>query len=248
MSKQSPWIAGINAVAAAIEHDADNVREVLVEAGAKNPRIADIESNAQRKDIDVRRVTQQALDGVAGGLRHQGVAARYAAAKTWDESELSGLVDAAEGKALVLVLDGVQDPHNLGACLRSAAAAGATAVVIPKDKAVQVNATVRKTSAGAADTIPLVRVTNLARALRELQKQGVWIHGLAGEATTPIHKADLTGNVALVLGGEADGLRRLTRETCDHLVNIPMPGGFESLNVSVATGIALFEAVRQRIP
>ena len=160
MSKQSPWIAGINAVAAAIEHDADNVREVLVEAGAKNPRIADIESNAQRKDIDVRRVTQQALDGVAGGLRHQGVAARYAAAKTWDESELSGLVDAAEGKALVLVLDGVQDPHNLGACLRSAAAAGATAVVIPKDKAVQVNATVRKTSAGAADTIPLVRVTN----------------------------------------------------------------------------------------
>ncbi len=231
MSKQSPWIAGINAVAAAIEHDADNVREVLVEAGAKNPRIADIESNAQRKDIDVRRVTQQALDGVAGGLRHQGVAARYAAAKTWDESELSGLVDAAEGKALVLVLDGVQDPHNLGACLRSAAAAGATAVVIPKDKAVQVNATVRKTSAGAADTIPVVRVTNLA-----------------GEATTPIHKADLTGNVALVLGGEADGLRRLTRETCDHLVNIPMPGGFESLNVSVATGIALFEAVRQRIP
>ena len=246
MTKQSPWIAGINAVAAALEHDADNVREVLVEAGAKNPRIADIETEARRKDIDVRRVTQQALDGVAGGLRHQGVAARYAAAKTWDEKDLAELVEAADGKALVLVLDGVQDPHNLGACLRSAAAAGATAVVIPKDKAVQVTATVRKTSAGAADIVPVVRATNLARTLRELQKQGVWIHGLAGDADATIHSLDLTGNVALVMGGEADGLRRLTREYCDHLARIPMPGGFESLNVSVATGIALFEAVRQR--
>ena len=246
MTKQSPWIAGINAVAAALEHDADNVREVLVEAGAKNPRIADIETEARRKDIDVRRVTQQALDGVAGGLRHQGVAARYAAAKTWDEKDLAELVEAADGKALVLVLDGVQDPHNLGACLRSAAAAGATAVVIPKDKAVQVTATVRKTSAGAADIVPVVRATNLARTLRELQKQGVWIHGLAGDAPATIHSLDLTGNVALVMGGEADGLRRLTREYCDHLARIPMPGEFESLNVSVATGIALFEAVRQR--
>jgi 23S rRNA (guanosine2251-2'-O)-methyltransferase len=246
MNKASPWIAGINAVAAALEHDADNVREVLVEAGAKNPRIGDIETEARRKDIDVRRVTQQALDGVAGGLRHQGVAARYAAAKTWDEKDLAQLVEAARGRALVLVLDGVQDPHNLGACLRSAAAAGATAVVIPKDKAVQVTATVRKTSAGAADIVPIVRATNLARTLRELQKQGVWIHGLAGDAEASLYSLDFTGNVALVLGGEADGLRRLTREHCDHLAHIPMPGGFESLNVSVATGVALFEAVRQR--
>ena len=246
MTKQSPWIAGINAVAAALEHDADNVREVLVEAGAKNTRIADIETEARRKDIDVRRVTQQALDGVAGGLRHQGVAARYVAAKTWDEKDLAELVEAANGQALVLVLDGVQDPHNLGACLRSAAAAGATAVVIPKDKAVQVTATVRKTSAGAADIIPVVCATNLARTLRELQKQGVWIHGLAGDADATLYSLDLTGNVALVMGGEADGLRRLTREYCDHLARIPMPGEFESLNVSVATGIALFEAVRQR--
>ncbi|NLG58878.1 MAG: 23S rRNA (guanosine(2251)-2'-O)-methyltransferase RlmB [Gammaproteobacteria bacterium] len=246
MSKQSPWIAGINAVAAALEHDADNVREVLVEAGAKNPRVAEIETEARRKDIDVRRVTQQALDGVAGGLRHQGVAARYVAARTWDEKDLSDLVQAANGQALVLVLDGVQDPHNLGACLRSAAAANATAVVIPKDKAVQVTATVRKTSAGAADIIPVVRATNLARTLRELQKQGVWIHGLAGDADATLYSLDLTGNIALVMGGEADGLRRLTREYCDHLARIPMPGDFESLNVSVATGIALFEAVRQR--
>ena len=246
MSKDSQWIAGINAVASALEHDAENVREVLLEAGARNPRIVEIEGNARRKGIDVRRVAQQALDGVAGGLRHQGAVARYAAAKTWDEHELPGLVEAAGGKALVLVLDGVQDPHNLGACLRSAAAAGVTAVVIPRDKAVQVNATVRKTSAGAADTIPVIRCTNLSRCLRDLQKQGVWIHGLAGDVDASLYALDLTGNVAIVLGGEADGLRRLTREHCDSLVRIPMPGATESLNVSVATGVALFEAVRQR--
>ncbi len=251
MSKQNQWIVGINAVAAAIEHDAEHVREVLVEAGAKNPRIAEIESAARRKDIDVRRVAQQALDGVSGSVRHQGVAARYAAAKTWDEHDLAELVEQAEGKALLLVLDGVQDPHNLGACLRSAAAAGATAVVIPKDKAVQVNATVRKTSAGAADSIPVVRVTNLSRTLADLQKLGVWIYGLVGDAGASFYALDLAGNVALVLGGEADGLRRLTREHCDQLVSIPMPGvaaspGVESLNVSVAAGVTLFEAVRQR--
>ena len=247
MSKSTQWIVGLNAVAAAIEHDADNVREVLLEAGAKNPRIGELETQARRVGIDVRRVNQQALDGVAGGVRHQGAAARYAAVKTWDEHELEGLIEAAQGKALILVLDGVQDPHNLGACLRSAAAAGATAVIIPKDKAVQINATVRKTSAGAADTIPVISATNLARCLRDLQKLGVWIYGLAGEADALLYAIDLRGNVALVMGGEGDGLRRLTREHCDQLVKIPMPGEFESLNVSVATGVALFEVVRQRL-
>lgn len=245
-NKDSQWIVGINAVTAAIEHDAENVREVLLEAGGRNPRITEIEGNARRRGIEVRRVPQQALDGVGGGIRHQGAVARYAAAKTWGEDELSGLVEAAEGRALLLVLDGVQDPHNLGACLRSAAAAGATAVIIPKDKAVQVNATVRKTSAGAADSIPVVRVTNLTRCLRDLQQQGVWIYGLAGDAEASLYALDMTGNIALVLGGEGGGLRRLTREHCDQLVMIPMPGTTESLNVSVATGVALFEAVRQR--
>ena len=263
-NSQKAWIVGINAVAAAVEHDAEHVREVLIEASAKNPRLTEIEENARRKEIDVRRVATNALDGVAGGLRHQGVVARYAAAKTYNEDDLPELIEAAAGKALLLVLDGVQDPHNLGACLRSAAAAGVTAVIIPKDKAVQVNATVRKTSAGAADSIPVVRVTNLARAMRDIQQLGVWIYGLAGEATDSLYKLDLRGNVvgerlegrwnyvALALGGEADGLRRLTREHCDALVTIPMPGiasaspGVESLNVSVATGVVLFEAVRQR--
>ncbi|AVQ06640.1 TPA: 23S rRNA (guanosine(2251)-2'-O)-methyltransferase RlmB [Xanthomonas vasicola pv. zeae] len=247
MSKQNQWIVGVNAVASSVENDADNVREVLIEAGSKNPRLTEIEEQARRKGIDVRRVNTQALDGVGGQVRHQGVAARYAAARLWAENELEGLVEAAEGRALVLILDGVQDPHNLGACLRSAAAAGVTAVVIPKDKSATVNATVRKTSAGAADRIPVVAVTNLARCLRDLQKQGVWLYGLAGEAEASLYSMDLRGNVGLVLGGESDGLRRLTREHCDGLVKIPMPGEIESLNVSVATGVTLFEVVRQRL-
>ncbi|HEX5756022.1 MAG TPA: 23S rRNA (guanosine(2251)-2'-O)-methyltransferase RlmB [Arenimonas sp.] len=240
------WIAGINAVASALEHDSEHVREVLIEAGQKNPRIVEIEERARQLDLPVRKVNAQAIGGVAGDLRHQGVVARYEAAKPTSESELPGLIEAADGRALILVLDGVQDPHNLGACLRSAAAAGVTAVIIPKDKAVQVNATVRKTSAGAADRIPVVSVTNLARTLRAVKEAGVWVYGLDGEATASIHATDLKGNVALVLGSEGEGMRRLTRELCDGLVKIPMPGEMESLNVSVATGVALFEAVRQR--
>ncbi|MFN3841766.1 MAG: 23S rRNA (guanosine(2251)-2'-O)-methyltransferase RlmB [Rehaibacterium terrae] len=240
------WVAGINAVAAALAHDAAHVREVLVEAGAKNPRLAEIERAARDAGIAVRKVNVQALEGAAGGVRHQGVVARYEAARTWDEGELPELIEAAAGRALLLVLDGVQDPHNLGACLRSAAAAGVTAVVIPKDRSAPVNATVRKTSAGAADRLPVVRVTNLARTLRAIRDLGVWAYGLAGEAQGSLYSLDLTGNVALVLGGEGEGLRRLTREHCDGLARIPMPGDMESLNVSVAAGVALFEAVRQR--
>ncbi len=246
MSGKGSWIAGINAVTAALEHDLGNVREVLIEAGGKNPRLVEIEETARRHEISVRRIALQALDGVAGGLRHQGVIARYEAPRQVEESALPGLIEAAGGKALILVLDGVQDPHNLGACLRSAAAAGVTAVIIPKDKAAPINATVRKTSAGAADRIPVISVTNLARTLRTIKDAGVWVYGLDGEAATSIHATDFKGSIALVLGGEGEGMRRLTREHCDGLVRIPMPGEMESLNVSVATGVALFEVVRQR--
>ncbi len=245
-NKRDHWVAGINAVASALEHDVEHVREVLLEAGAKNPRLQEIEETARRRDVPVRRIPLQSLEGIAGGLRHQGAIARYEAPKATDEKDLPALVEAADGRALVLVLDGIQDPHNLGACLRTAAAAGVTAVVIPKDKAAPINATVRKVSAGAADRIPVVSATNLARCLRTLKDLGVWIYGLDGEAPGAIHGIDLTGNVALVMGGEGEGMRRLTRETCDALVRIPMPGEMESLNVSVATGVALFEAVRQR--
>ncbi|HBK55225.1 MAG TPA: 23S rRNA (guanosine(2251)-2'-O)-methyltransferase RlmB [Xanthomonadales bacterium] len=247
MSKgQTQWIAGINAVASALEHDPDSVVEVLVEAGGRNPRLTEIEEKARRCEVDVRRVAVQALDGAAGGVRHQGVVARYRGPTARDEDDLPELIAAAEGRALLLVLDGITDPHNLGACLRSAAAAGVTAVVIPKDRSAPLNATVRKTSSGAADRVPVIRATNLARCLSGLRDFGVWVYGLDGESRTSLYSLDLAGSIALVVGAEGEGLRRLTRERCDGLAQIPMPGAMESLNVSVAAGVALFEAVRQR--
>ncbi len=147
---------------------------------------------------------------------------------------------------MLLVLDGVTDPHNLGACLRNADAAGAVAVIVPKDRSAQLNATASKVACGAAEVMPLVRVTNLARSLRALQDKGVWVVGTAGEATHDIYHSKLTGPLAIVMGAEGEGMRRLTRETCDDLIKIPMAGSVSSLNVSVATGICLFEAVRQR--
>lgn len=239
------WIAGINAVAAAIENDPVNVREVLIEARAKNPRLVEIAAEAQRLGVPQRTVPTDTLDRIAHGVRHQGIVAHYAAARNFDEDDLPGLIAAAE-KPLLLLLDGVQDPHNFGACLRSAAAAGVTAVVVPRDKSAPVNATVRKTSAGAADRIPVARVANLSRTMKDLQQAGVWFVGLAGEADKSLYDIDLSGPIGIVMGGEGEGLRRLTREHCDFLAKIPMPGSVESLNVSVATGIALFEAVRQR--
>ena len=240
------WIAGINAVASALENDPVNVREMMIEARARNPRLTELSELARGQGIAVRTVGADVLERIAGGVRHQGIVAHYAAVRSFDEDDLETLVEAAENP-LFLILDGVQDPHNLGACLRSAAAAGVTAVVIPKDKSAPVNATVRKTSAGAADRIAVVRVTNLARALDTLKQAGVWLVGLAGEADQSLYATDLRGAIGIVMGGEGDGMRRLTRERCDFLAKIPMPGDIESLNVSVATGVALFEAVRQRL-
>jgi 23S rRNA (guanosine2251-2'-O)-methyltransferase len=174
------------------------------------------------------------------------VVARYNAPAALPDSALAGLVEAAGRNALVLVLDGVTDPHNFGACLRSAEAAGVTAVVVPKDRAVGVTPTVRRASAGAADRVPIVAATNLARALKALKEAGVWLVGLAGDTDQSVYSVDLDGPIAVVLGGEGEGMRRLTRENCDFVAKIPMQGDIESLNVSVATGIVLFEALRQR--
>ena len=220
----SDWIAGINAVAAALEAGQD-LAEVLIDGKAKNP---------------LDQIERQ-----AGGARHQGVIARVQSTRIYDERDLEGLIEAA-AKPLLLILDGVQDPHNLGACLRSAAAAGATAVIVPKDRAATLTPTARKVAAGGAERVPLVRVTNLARCMKELQDAGIWIVGLAGEAEASLYSVDLKGPIAIAMGGEGEGLRRLTREHCDYLAKIPMASGMESLNVSVAAGISLFEALRQR--
>lgn len=240
------WIVGINPVEGALTNDATRVREVLVEQGQRNARVQELATRAKALNIPVHHRPREQLDKLAGEARHQGVVALYEAPPMGNENDILGLVEAAGQDALVLVLDGVTDPHNLGACLRSAAAARATAVIVPKDRAVGLTPVVRRASAGGADRVPLIAATNLARALRTLKDAGVWITGLAGDTDTSIYSIDMKGPVALVLGSEGEGMRRLTRETCDFVAKIPMPGTMESLNVSVATGVVLFEALRQR--
>jgi 23S rRNA (guanosine2251-2'-O)-methyltransferase len=240
------WIVGINPVEGALANDPDRVREVLVEQNSKNARVVEIAALARKLGIILKPVSKEQLEKLGGEARHQGVIALYDTPPLRDESHLPALLEAAGGNAFVLVLDGVTDPHNLGACLRSAAAANVTAVVVPKDRAVGITPTVRRASAGGADLIPVIAVTNLARALRMLKDAGVWITGLDGDTDKSIYDMDLKGPIALVMGSEGDGMRRLTRDTCDFVAKIPMPGGMESLNVSVATGVVLFEALRQR--
>ena len=240
------WIAGINPVEGALNNDAERVREVLVENGQRNPRVQELVERARALQIAVHHRPREQLDQLAGEARHQGVIARYEAPPLAAESDLPDLLEQAGSDALILVLDGVTDPHNLGACLRSAAAAGVTAVIVPKDRAVGLTPVVRRASAGGADRVPLIAATNLARTLRTLKDAGVWLTGLAGDTDTSIYSIDFKGPVALVLGSEGEGMRRLTRETCDFVAKIPMPGNMESLNVSVATGVVLFEALRQR--
>lgn len=245
------WIVGINSVEGALANDPARVREVLIEQDARNPRLTALTEEARRLGVRVHARPRALLDKLAGHARHQGVAANYEAPEPLGEHDLPDLIGKAGNNALFLVLDGVTDPHNLGACLRSAAAANVTAVIVPRDRAVGITPVVRRASAGAADRVPLLAATNLARVMRALKDAGVWLTGLAGDAQTSLYEIDLKGSVALVLGSEGEGMRRLTREACDHVARIPMPGadaggGVESLNVSVAAGIVLFEALRQR--
>ena len=240
-------IYGLHAVGAALRHEPQRLRGLWVDRRRRDARIRELLALAEAAGVRVYAEDAEALDRQCGGERHQGVFARMKVAeRQWREDELDALLDAIEGPALLLVLDGVTDPHNLGACLRVADAAGAHAVVAPKDRACGLNATAIKVASGAAETVPYLMVTNLARSLRALQEAGVWVVGAAGEAEKELYAVDLSGPVAWVLGAEGGGLRRLTRETCDELVCIPMAGSVESLNVSVASGICLFETRRQR--
>jgi 23S rRNA (guanosine2251-2'-O)-methyltransferase len=239
-------LIGIHAVEAALDHDVANLVELYIENGSQNARVKALAERARELGVKPHARDRVALDRMTGGARHQGVVARYKAPAPLAETDLAALVDKAGRDALLLVLDGVTDPHNFGACLRSAEAAGVTAVIVPKDRAVGVTPTVRRASAGAADRVPIVAATNLARSLKSLKDAGAWLVGLDGEATQSIYAVDLKGPIALVLGGEGEGMRRLTREACDFVAKIPMRGDVESLNVSVSTGIVLFEALRQR--
>jgi 23S rRNA (guanosine2251-2'-O)-methyltransferase len=237
-------IHGFHAVTAKLRHAPEDVKEIFVAEGRQDARVRDLVQTATAAAVRVLPMDTARLDGLAGGARHQGVVARVAADAKY--VTLDDVMEHLSGAPLLLVLDGVTDPHNLGACLRVADAAGCHAVVAPKDRACGLNATAIKVASGAADTVPYIMVTNLARSLRELQERGVWVVGAAGEATKDLYAIDQKGPLAWVLGAEGAGLRRLTRDTCDELARIPMAGSVESLNVSVASGICLFEARRQR--
>lgn len=245
MSDLTP-IAGIHSVRAALKHGGEGVAEVCLERRRRDRRLGEIAELAHEAGVMVRQVDRDELERAAQGLNHQGVLAWVRIPASKSEHDLPTIIGKAGGLPLLLLLDEVQDPHNLGACLRTADAAGVHAVIAPKDNAVGLTPTVCKVASGAAETVPYVQVTNLARAMDKLKDEGVWMIGAAGEAEADLFATDVTGPLGLVMGSEGRGLRRLTRERCDLLVRLPMLGTVESLNVSVAAGICLFEAVRQR--
>jgi len=238
-------IYGLHAVEALLRHHPKRVKQVWLAEGRDDPRVQTLIQLAEQSRIRVGQCERRELDAWVEGV-HQGVVADVSPSQVWGDAMLEELLDRTEGAPFLLVLDGVTDPHNLGACLRTDDAAGALAVIIPKDKSATLNATVRKVACGAAEVIPLVAVTNLARTLEKLQQRGLWVVGAAGEAEQEIYDQDLSGPIVLVMWAEGKGMRRLTREHCDFLVRLPMAGSVSSLNVSVATGVCLFEALRQR--
>lgn len=241
----SDLVYGLHAVREAAGYDPAGIEAVWVEHGRRDAKLKRLLDKLDRSGVPVRRVARKELDRMTGGAVHQGVAARYRGAAPRGEADLEEAV-AAAATPLLLVLDQVQDPHNLGACLRTAAAAGALGVVASRDRAVGLTSAVHKSAAGALHHVYFFQVTNLARTLERLKEHGVVVVGAAGSAPLSCYEVDLTGGAALVVGGEERGMRRLTRERCDSVVAIPMAAGVESLNVSVAAGVLLFEAVRQR--
>ena len=237
-------IYGFHAVNARLWQNAKSLTELYIQEGKNDARTREVLEKAATENVRVHFAPLERLNTISKGARHQGVVGFIDASK--NHVHLEDVLENLREPALLLVLDGITDPHNLGACLRTADAMGVHAVIAPKDKSAGLNATVSKVACGAAETVPYITVTNLARALREMQDAGVWIVGAAGEADKSIYDIDQKVPVAWVLGAEGDGLRRLTRDTCDELARIPMHGSVESLNVSVASGICLFEARRQR--
>ena len=221
------------------------VKELYVQRGRLDDRLQKIHKLAEQHGVALQWATVKQLDGKAEG-RHQGVMALCSPGETYDESFLLKLAEERGGDAFFLMLDGVTDPHNLGACLRAADGAGVQAVIVPKDNSVGLTPVVSKVACGAAETMPLVMVTNLTRTLEKLQQQGAWVVGTTGDAEQLIYDIDLKGPMVLVMGAEGAGMRQLTQKQCDFLVKLPMAGGVSSLNVSVATGICLYEVVRQR--
>ena len=241
----SRLIYGFHAVTAKLRHDPESVKELLVDATRHDARARDLLQHAELQGVKIIVCDSKRLDGMAPGAKHQGVVARIEGGRK--VAHLDDVLDTLEEPAFLLVLDGVTDPRNLGACLRVADAVGAHAVIAPKDRAAGLNDVALKTACGAGETVPYVMVTNLARTLRELQEREIWVIGTTDDAESDLYSAEWPIATAWVLGAEGEGMRRLTRETCDQLVSIPMYGSVESLNVSVAAGVCLYEA-RRRLP
>jgi 23S rRNA (guanosine2251-2'-O)-methyltransferase len=238
-------LTGFHAVTSRLRQRPGTVREIYVDAERKDARARELRDLATRLDVRLIPVDAKRLDGMAGGVRHQGVVAQ---AEPLDMPKfIEDVLEELKEPALLLVLDGVQDPHNLGACLRVADGAGAHAVIAPKDRSVGLTTAAIKVASGAAESVPYIVVTNLARTMRDLKDRGIWLTGADDAAPQSIYQAKLDGALGLVLGAEGEGLRRLTRDSCDQLVSIPMLGSVESLNVSVASGICLYEARRRRL-
>ena len=249
MAKNEELVFGIHAVNALLKSAPERFIEMWLLKGRDDERLLPIVNLARKYGIPTQMVQRRVLDDKSFNEQHQGVVARVKPGKILTEHDLDDILAATEKRntsPFFLILDGVTDPHNLGACIRNADAAGVQAIIVPKDNAAKITATVRKVAVGAAESVPLVQVTNLSRTMKHLQKMGVWIVGTAGETDTCLYDVKLAGSIALVMGAEGKGMRRLTRENCDQLVKLPMAGSVSSLNVSVATGICLFEMVRQR--
>lgn len=243
--KNTETIYGVHPVRVLLERHPERVIAVKLADRRDDPRVREIEELAQKYKRPIHRIDSHALKQSLGDVTHQGVVADISPLPPWTEDDLLEALQTAKNP-LLLALDGVQDPHNLGACLRTADACGALAVVVPRDRAAQLTATVRKVAVGAAETTPVVAVTNLVRTLKLLKEAGLWVVGADAEGAKPAHEVDLKGGIVLVLGAEGAGLRHLTRQTCDWMVRLPQLGTVESLNVSVAAGMLLYEAVRQR--
>lgn len=239
-------VFGLHAVRTLLQQHPQRASLLLLQKGREDARATELMQLAQAAGIRVEWRDAAELNKLSGGDRHQGACVNVRPAAALGEGALDELLDGLTAPPLLLVLDGVQDPHNLGACLRTADAAGANAVIVPRDRAAGLSPTVRKVASGAAESVPLIQVVNLSRTLRWLKEREIWIVGTDDQAPKSIYQSDLSGPLALVLGAEGPGLRRLTKENCDALVGIPMQGVVESLNVSVAAGVVLFEATRQR--
>lgn len=247
MSINKNFIFGIHSVEALLQQQPERILRLCIYHDRQNKKIEALMQLAKKQNVKIEHASRYELDRLTQEANHQGVLAFCEKARVYHEGDLESIVQELTVPPFLLILDGIQDPHNLGACFRSADAAGVHAIIAPKDKSVGLTSAVSKVASGAAEVIPFVQVTNLVRTMEILKELGVWFYGAAAEATQTIYEVDFRGPTALILGAEGAGLRRLTRERCDGLVKIPMQGTVSSLNVSVAAGICLFEVVRQRV-